>query len=301
MFTKRSNRLHRLATLVAASAGTIVAAAGSASAQQPPTPLGFVSQLDFECRPTTESPPPVPAILIRQLNPVLKDKIPNQVAALGPLEQMCVPVAKNGVIPTQPARAFIQWSDVACYKATNPMPVDVDLKLTHLNPVLAALPDEFVRVKQLEQVCVPVRKNASEFPPAVRQLVSRLDLACYGLEEPTSSADRPLGLSHLNPVIDAFNFPNRGVIMRRARQLCVPVAKNNEVAPPGVTDIVEWADFLKYRVDVVQGAGPAFPLWLTHLNPLFQGIPPFPVTLFPEEVRLMVPVAKNDHIPPGGN
>jgi hypothetical protein len=41
------------------------------------------------------------------------------------------------------------------------------------------------------------------------------------------------------------------------------------------------------------------PLWLTHLNPLFASLNPFPVLLANQELRLMVPVAKDGQIPPG--
>jgi hypothetical protein len=283
-----------------ATAGAGVATTGTAEAQQPPTPLELASQLDYECRPTQPSPPPVPQLWIRQLNPVLKDHIGPTQVVLGPMEQVCVPVAKNNAIPTPRALAVASWSDLACYRAEAVQPLGAPLKLTHLNPQLAALPDEYVHVESLRQLCLPVRKNDSQIPPAVRQIVSFIDQACYDLREPTSDADRTLVLSHLNPVIQAFGFPNRVVRMERARRLCVPVAKNNEVVPPGVLALVEWLDFLKYPIDVLQGGGPIIPLWLTHLNPLFAGMERFFASLGMEERRLMVPVAKNDNIPPGG-
>jgi hypothetical protein len=189
-------------------------------------------------------------------------------------------------------------SDLACYRAAAP-PVDVDVTLSHLNPVLAGLPDEDVHLVNLAQLCVPVSKNNNTPPPAIKQIVEHLDVACYELAEATPSADRTLVLSHLNPVIKAMQLPNRVVEMKRAKQLCVPVAKNNQPVPPGVRDIVQWVDFLKYRIDVVQAAVPPLPLWLTHLNPLFAGVPPFPVMLANQELRLMVPVAKDGQLPPG--
>jgi hypothetical protein len=295
---KSSSRPTMTATALAfAAAGLSILWAGTARAQQPPTPYELVSQLDFECRPA-QGVPPAPQIFIRQLNPVLQNRLPNQMAVLGPLEQVCVPVAKNGQIPSPRALAIAEMSDLACYRA-NAGPVDVDVSLSHLNPVLAGLPAEDVHMVGLAQVCVPVSKNDSPPPPAIKQIVAQLDVACYELAEATPSADRTLVLSHLNPVIKAFQFPNRTVEMKRAKQLCVPVAKNNEQVPPGVREIVQWVDFLKYRIDVVQGPVPPLPLWLTHLNPLFAGLERFPVLLANEELRLMVPVAKDGHIPPG--
>jgi hypothetical protein len=284
-------------TALAFAAALTTLSPGAAHAQvQPPTPYALASQLDFECRPA-QGIAPAPQVLIRQLNPVLQNRLPNQMANLGALEQVCVPVAKNGQIPGPRALPIVEMSDLACYRATA-APVDVDVTLSHLNPVLAGLPDEDVHLVSLQQVCVPVSKNDSQLPPAIKQIVSHLDFACYELAEATSSADRTLVLSHLNPVIQAMQLPNRVVDMKRAKQLCVPVAKNNEQVPPGVRDIVEWVDFLKYRIDVA-GAVPPLPLWLTHLNPLFAGLDRFPVVLGNDDLRLMVPVAKDGQLPPG--
>jgi hypothetical protein len=276
----------------------LVISPGDAVAQVPPTPFDLVSQLDFECRPA-DGIPVAPTVFVRQLNPVLKDRIPNQQVPLGALEEVCVPVAKNGQIPSQAALAFIRWLDVACYKAASP-PTGVEVHLSHLNPVLANLPDEDVTLGALEQICLPVKKNGVEPPPAVRALASHFDLGCYGLEEPTSDANRTLVLTHLNPVIRALdpNLPDRTVTMGRARQLCVPIGKNNQPVPPGVLSRVEWADFLKYRV-TPHDPIPPLPLWLKHLNPIYAEVDRFLTILRPDWVRLMVPVAKDGHLPPG--
>jgi hypothetical protein len=242
----------------------------------------------------------VPVLQIRQLNPVLKDQIPMLPVQLGPLQQVCVPVAKNNNIPTSPALPIVSNSDLACYRAFAP-PVDVDLKLSHLNPVLRDLPDEFVRLTELETVCLPVRKNAAVIPPGARAVVSFIDQACFELEEPTASAERGLRLTHLNPIIREMGFEDRGVRMKRARQLCVPIAKNDEIVPEPVKRIVQWADFLKYRLELVQGVAPAYPLVLSHMNPLFAGLPQFPVVVDYGPSHLMVPVAKNDRLPPNGD
>jgi hypothetical protein len=274
--------------------------AGEAQAQpapeNAPSPRGFVSQLDLECRPA-HGVPPAAAVGVRQLNPVLKDKIPNQNTPLGELDEVCVPVAKNGQIPSPKALEVIRWVDVACYRATGPH-TDVTLDISHLNPQLTDLPDEKVTMARLEQVCLPVSKNGSVLPPAIKHLVSHFDLGCYGLEGPTRDADRTLALDHLNPVIVGMGQPDHLVKMRRPHQLCVPIAKNNQPVPAGVLPYIEWADFLKYRVEP-QAAIPVLPLWLTHLNPLYADRPPFFTVLEPDRVRLMVPVAKNGQLPPG--
>ena len=194
--------------LAFAAAGLSTLWGGAAQAQvQPPSPYELASQLDFECRPA-QGVAPAPQVFIRQLNPVLQNRLPNQMANLGALEQVCVPVAKNGQIPAPRALPIAAMIDLACYRATA-APVDVDVTLSHLNPVLAGLPDEDVHLINLQQVCVPVNKNDTELPPAIKQIVSSFDFACYELLEPTSSADKTLVLSHLNPVIQAMGFPNR--------------------------------------------------------------------------------------------
>ena len=136
----------------------------------------------------------------------------------------------------------------------------------------------------------------------LRQIVRHVDTACYRLEEPTSSADTALDLSHLNPVIRAMNLPDRKVEMKRAHRLCVPIGKGQEQIPDIVRERVEWIDFLQYiitpqtAVDVGPFQAP-IPLWLHHMNPLFVEQPPFFVALTPT-LNLMVPVAKDDTLPP---
>ncbi len=279
--------------------------AGTAYAQDPadlPTPFSLVSQLDLECHDAYGAPP-APSVWLRQLNPVLQDVLPNQQATLGKLEDVCVPVAKNQQVPSPDALAIARWVDLACYEASAP-PVDVDVELSHLNPVLAGLPDELVKLVQLKQLCVPVRKNDSTIPPQVRAIVRHLDLACYELEEPTPDVELPLLLSHLNPVIRDMNLPDRPVKMRRARQLCVPVGKGDQAIPAPALQRVRWVDFLKYRLtpfnaDAVPAVQMPIPLTLTHLNPLFDDRPPF-ATVLQAPLKLLVPVAKNGVLPPNG-
>lgn len=273
---------------------------GNAAAQQLPTPFALASQLDLECHQAV-GPAPAPNLFIRQLNPVLQDRLPNQQVVLGPLEDVCVPVQKNNQTPGPLALPIARWVDLACYEA-HAAPVDVDVDLTHLNPVLNGLPDEHVKITELEQLCVPVRKNNSVIPPAVQQIVSHFDFACYGLEEPTSDAGVPLVLSHLNPVIRAMQLGDRRVVLQRARQLCVPVGKDAQPIPAAASQLVRWVDFLKYNVAPQNAAAiPAIqapiPLWLTHLNPLFDGAPQF-FTVLQAPLKLLVPVAKDGVFPP---
>jgi hypothetical protein len=275
--------------------------ATGAGAQQLPTPLAYVSQLDLECHDAPPLPPPVPQLFIRQLNPVLQDELPNQVVALGPLREVCVPVAKNGRIPGPLTLPVIEWTDQACYQAAAP-PVDVEVTASHLNPELAHLADEDVKLVELERVCLPVRKNDSEPPEFARRIVRHVDTACYRLEEPSEDAETPLDLTHLNPEIIDAELPDREAKLRRARRLCVPIGKEQQEIPDDVRRYVEWVDFLQYVITPrTPGAVPAFelpiPLVLHHMNPLFVEQPPFFVQL--QTTRsLMVPIAKDGVLPP---
>lgn len=294
MQTTRTQIVARLAGVA------VLVSAGDALAQ---TPYDFVSQLDFECRPA-EGPPPVQDLRIRQLNPVLQGHLPNQRTELGPLNEICVPVAKNFQKPSEPVLSFIEQIDLACY-AASAEPVDVDVKLSHLNPVLAALPEEQVKLTELAQVCVPVAKNNQIPAEPYREMASYFDLACYDLAEPTADVNFPLWLKHLNPVIRAMNLPDRFGYMKRARQLCVPIAKEEQEVPNGPLARLRWSDFLKYKFRPVAPI-PELPLWIRHLNPLFAWVAPFLTELqaanplFPATwPELMVPVAKNGKLPPG--
>jgi hypothetical protein len=291
----------RNATLTGAVFGATAflgAGGNTAHAQATPTPFQMVSEMDFECRPAT-GPAPVQTLTVKQLNPVLQPKIPAQQATLGALEEICVPVSKNGHTPGPTVLPLQEWVDVACYPANAP-PINVDVNLTHLNPQLAGLPDEKVTLTKLAQICVPVRKNNSPMPEPSKQFASFFDVGCYDLATPTPPANRSLVLSHLNPVIRAMGFEDRKVQMKEASRLCVPIAKNNQVPPAGVLSILRWADFLKYRVNVTSGIVPQFQLWLSHLNPLFAGSPPFPTVVGSSPIHLLVPVAKDGQLPPGG-
>lgn len=259
-----------------------------------PSPREFVKGLDLECY-RSDGPPPVAALGIRQLNPVLKGKLPNQPIQLGEMVHTCLPVAKNNVIPPADVLRFIKMVDLSCYRA-EAAPVDVEVNLRHLNPVLQNLPDMDVKLTRLRQFCSPVRKNFSEIEAPVWRMIRHLDVACYEFEELTQSADINLGLSHLNPIVRDMNFPNRVVHLERANQLCVPVGKNQQPIPEDVLQVVQWVDFAQFQFDLITPPPPQFPLWLSQLNPLFGNFTQ--VTTLHDPHTLMVPVAKDNTPPP---
>jgi hypothetical protein len=275
---------------------SITVGGAAASAQQPqplPTPLRFVSNLDLECFRTPPYQPPVTfSIVTRHLDPVLAH-LPAEATPLGPREQLCVPVAKNNIIPPADVLPFIRFVDLACYRIQG-QTVNQPLRLTHLNRVFADLPVRSVTIFFPQQLCVPVIKNGVVPPPEVRRLVQYIDLKCY-IEAPQVALNRTVNLRHLNPVLGHLPAHNAAITFNR--QLCVPVQKNNQQIPPDVLEIIRWIDLEKY--DIVTPPLPvAVNLTLNHLNPLLAGLPTEPVTITGAQ-QLLLPVAKNGVIPPG--
>lgn len=272
-------------------AAALAPATSGASALALPTPKSFVSQLDLECFRTPSYVPPAGPIPTRHLNPVLAG-LPAETVTLGPREQLCVPVAKNGVIPSPDALEFIRYVDLACYRIQG-VSVNRQITLSHLNPVLAGLPRSTVIMTAPQQLCVPVVKNGRVPPDEVRRLVQYIDLKCYLLERQTT-INTGLRLSHLNPVL--AGLPETSVTATYGRQLCVPVQKGQQQIPGDVLEIIRWIDLVKY--DLVAPTQPTVSLTLTHLNPMLTGLPPEQVTLT-TPAQLAVPVAKDGAIPPG--
>ena len=255
----------------------------------------FVSGLDLECF-NTQGPALNIGITLTHLNPVLRAMgLPPHNVILRELQQTCVPVQKNGVVPAAAALPYIRHVDFACYRVdAQPLPTPVPLTLTHLNPVLAGIAPHGVRLLQPAQLCLPVSKNTILPPPAVQNLVRFLDLECYRVE-PGAHPNFGVGLQQLNPQLAAI--PSHGMgLGPTPRQMCVPVQKNQQVIPPAILNIVQWVDLEKFTASQIIGLPPVNVV-LHHLNPLFTTLPPVQVVL-QQAVALMVPVAKNGQIPP---
>jgi hypothetical protein len=280
------------AVLACALAVVGVTSSVARSATALPTPKAFVSNLDLECFPTDPFTPTFPPILTHHLNPVLAG-LPDEKVTLGVRQQLCVPVAKNGVIPPADVLNFIKYVDLSCYQIQG-INVNKQLNLTQLNPVLAKLPPANVTMTSPQQLCLPVVKNGNTPPPDVLQLVQYIDLKCY-LIVPPVSVGFPLTLSELDPVLTGI--PNHPVTMLNNRQLCVPVQKNNQVIPAAVLNIVRWIDLEKYDIST-PAVLPPVNLKLTQIDPLNVSMPPEPATIS-APAQLGVPVAKNGAIPPG--
>ncbi|RJL33599.1 hypothetical protein D5H75_10185 [Bailinhaonella thermotolerans] len=263
-----------------------------ASALALPTPKDFVSNLDLECYKTSPYTPPAVGLTLRHLNPVLGG-LPIEQVTLGAREQLCVPVAKNNVLPPAGVIDFVRFVDLSCYRISGP-PVNRNLVLSHLNPVLQGLPRQPITMLQPQHLCVPVAKNGVIPPAEVLSLVRHIDLKCYAIT-PNTPMNRNLNLRQLNPVL-TNQIPPATVQVTAARQLCVPVQKAGDDIPPAIMNIVRWIDVEKFDI-----TGPAINpvnLTLRHLNPVLGHLPAEPATLTTRH-QLAVPVAKDGQFPPG--
>src|SRR5678815_2175354 len=124
-------------------------------------------------------------------------------------------------------KQLVSGLDLGCYRTPGPS-MDFDLTLTHLNPVLRdlGLPQHQVRIKELVQTCVPVRKNNAWPAQPALPFIRHIDFACYRVEAEPFPSPIAINLTHLNPVL--ANLPQHTVYLERPAQLCLPVAKNGK-------------------------------------------------------------------------
>lgn len=291
------NPRSRIAIRRLLSAGLAIFAAAflvapPAAALALPTPKEFVSNLDLECFKTTAYQPPATTLVLRHLNPVLGN-LPTVQVTLGQREQLCVPVAKNNVIPPPNVLDYVRFVDLSCYRVTGPS-INQNLGLRHLNPVLQNVPGISVTLNAPQHLCVPVAKNGVVPAPDILRVISHIDLLCYA-HQPNPSMNLPLTLTQLNPVL-VNQIPTQTVQVTAARQLCVPVQKARDDIPPDVLDVVRWVDLEKF--DISSPAISPVPLTLKHLNPVLGNLPPEELRLT-GAAQLAVPVSKNGIVPPG--
>jgi hypothetical protein len=267
----------------------------AAQAQALPGPRDFVSGLDLECY-RTPGPPLDLNLNLTHLNPVLLGLgLPAHAVIVRELAQTCVPVRKNNVNPSAAALPFISRVDFACFRVdAAPLANPIELDLTHLNPVLAGLPQHKIRLVRPAQLCVPVAKNNVLPADNVLQLVRFLDLECWETE-PGAHPNFTVWLGQLNPLLAAI-APHAMTLGPTPRQLCVPVRKNNQAIPAAALAIIRWTDLEKFAAEPSVFIAPVN-LLLRHLNPLLANLPQMPVVL-QEANSLMVPVAKNGMVPP---
>lgn len=275
----------------------LLSLAGAAAAQPLPTPGQFVRFLDLRCHDILDQPPLGVPLTLTHLNPVLSTLPPEHVVLQEP-EDLCVPVRKNNQVIPPASFPFLQYADLKCYRIDGP-PLNVALRLTQLNPEIAALygANLDVWVREPQQLCVPVAKDGHFPPPDVLRLIQFLDIKCYRVDAPPI-VNQSINLTHLNPLFAGIPTEQVKIVGPAPTQLCVPVAKNNQFPnPAGVAQIIRFSDVLCYNLD---GLPLDRQLKLDHLNPVLRamGLPTEDVKVF-DTTKLCVPVAKNNMFPPG--
>ncbi len=137
---------------------------------------------------------------------------------------------------------------------------------------------------------------AQPLPPPSR-FVPQLDLKCYKIDDSIPALNIPLQLTHLNPVLREMGLPPEQVVVREPQELCVPVAKNNQIPDPTVLPFIQWVDLACYGLDAPPV--PSVPLRLTHLNPVLRGMGlPDEFVKLTTPRQLCLPVIKNNGVPP---
>jgi hypothetical protein len=185
----------------------------------------FVSNVDLSCY-RVSGPSLNRELVLNHLNPVL-EHLPRKLVNVFEPQQLCLPVIKNGVKPSDEVMRLVRFIDLVCYRETQPVPMDESLKLTQLNRVLEGLPTVEVRVRENRQLCVPVRKNNQDIPDEVLKIIQWIDLEKYDIVAPTMPTVT-LKLDHINPLF--ANWPTEPATLFAPLQLAVPVAKNGQTA-----------------------------------------------------------------------
>jgi hypothetical protein len=196
-----------------------------------PAALPFIQQTDLACYRIDAAPLPVPVSLtLNHLNPVLAGLPAHKDALIQPV-QLCVPVAKNGVVPTPDILQLIQFIDLECYAVDPGAHPMFGVNLKQLNPQLGNIPNHGMGLAPSpRQLCVPVVKNNQAIPAAVLNIARWVDLERFPASPPVLLPPVTVVLNHLNPLF--LTLPRVPVTLQRAVGLMVPVSKNGAVPPP---------------------------------------------------------------------
>lgn len=196
-----------------------------------PPAFDFVRHVDFACfRLEAEALANPVNLTLEHLNPVLAQFERHEVKLVNP-ETLCVPVMKNGVEPPEEVYDLVRHLDLECWKVDASDHPAFGLFIRHINPLLVNLiPGRNLHVQPEDRrLCVPVQKEDQHIPEEVLNIIRWVDLemfrSLYHLSDPVA-----LVLRHLNPLF--VDFPEMPVVLERANQLMVPVAKNGAF-PPG--------------------------------------------------------------------
>jgi hypothetical protein len=200
----------------------------------PPAPgaLPFVSQIDFACYHIDVPPLPNPvALKLTHINPLLVQKgLPKHDVTLTQGTQLCLPVAKNQIVPQGNVLQLAEFLDLECFD-TDPGPHPVfSVNLTQLNPQLTGIPPHAMTLGPTPRhLCVPVRKGNQMIPAPILNIVQWIDAEKFLATPAVTIAPVLVELQHLNPLF--AGAAHMMVTLDTAISLMVPVAKNGH-APP---------------------------------------------------------------------
>jgi len=198
----------------------------------PPQPaaLPFVQNTDLACYRVDAAPlPTAVSLVLKHLNPVLGGLPSHNVTMVQPA-QLCLPVAKNGVLPPADPLRVVQFLDLECYNVDPGAHPTFAVNLRQLNPQLANIPaHNLTLVSNPRQLCVPVQKNAQVIPPDVLAVNQWVDLEKFAASPVVALPAMNVVLSHLNPLFTTL--PRVPVVLNQANALMVPVSKNGAVPP----------------------------------------------------------------------
>lgn len=125
--------------------------------------LQLVRYIDLVCYRETPEVAMNESLKLTQLNPVLTH-IPTTEVRVAANRQLCVPVRKNEQqIPDEVLR-IVRWIDLEKYDILAPTLTPTDVRLRHINPLLAGLPAEPATLVARQQLALPVAKNGN-MPP----------------------------------------------------------------------------------------------------------------------------------------
>jgi hypothetical protein len=190
----------------------------------------FVSHVDLACYRVEAEPLAQPVgINLAHLNPVLQGLPRHDVRMVVP-QQLCVPMGKNGVLPSREVFDVARYVDLECWQVEAGFHPAFRVKLTQLNRQLAGIPEHILTlVEQPRQLCVPVRKDHQDIPPATLDIVQWIDLEKFAASPPVVIPPKAVSLDHWNPLF--VTLPRPQVVLETAEALMVPVAKNGAFPP----------------------------------------------------------------------
>lgn len=128
--------------------------------------LRLLRYIDLACYRETPPAPLNIGLQLTQLNKEL-DAIPPTRVEVGANRQLCVPVRKNNQPIPEDILRIVRWIDLEKFDITTTATFQpVNLRLRHVNPLMAGLPIEPATLDARWQLALPMAKN-NQIPPAV--------------------------------------------------------------------------------------------------------------------------------------